>query len=324
MSGQKKQLTGGRMFHGSIKRRDFLQTGAAAGLTTVFASPASARTHYDPAAQFDVTIHELEYRRSAKGRALLARVYQPSGAGPFPVVLSLHGGAWNAKDRSAEEPFNRALAAAGALVVAVDLTLAPEAPYPACVQDASYALRWLKAKAKTWNGDASRIGVFGSSSGGHVAELLALRPDDPRYNAISSAEAPGSSAALDYVLMRSPISNTVARFENAQAHKVDAMIKNNTTFFVPWESIHESNPQEILERKEKVTLKPFLIMQGALDNNMLPAVQTRFVQTYKAAGGSCDYTIFEGCEHEWVAKPGPQTDRAHEMAKRFMARHVNA
>jgi len=309
------------MVHGSIRRRDFLQTGAAAGLATAFAPPVFAvPTRYDPAAKFDLAISELEYRRTAKGRALLARVYQPVGPGPFPVVLSLHGGAWNAKDRSAEDPFNRAIAAAGALVVAVDLTLAPEAPYPACVQDASYALRWLKAKAKTWNGDAGRIGMFGSSSGGHVAELLALRPNDARYNVLAF----DGTASPDYVLMRSPISNTFARFETAQTNKVDAMIKNNTTFFVPWDTIHESNPQEILERKEKVSLKPFLIMQGALDSNMLPVYQTKFVETYRAAGGSCDYTIFEGCEHEWVAQPGPATDRAHNMAKAFIARHVNA
>jgi acetyl esterase/lipase len=304
----------------SLKRRDFLQ---AAGLATVLAPSAfaAAPTRYDPAAKFGLTVSEVEYRRNAKGRSLMARIYQPSGPGPFPVVLDLHGGAWNAKDRHAEEPFDRALAGAGALVVAVDLTLAPEAPYPACVQDASFALRWLKAKAKTWNGDPSRIGVFGSSSGGHVAELLVLRPNDARYNAIPFA---GPAASIAYVMMRSPISNTFARFQNAQTNKVEGMIKSNATFFVPWESIHESNPQEILERKEKVALKPFLIMQGALDNNMLPAFQTKFVESYRAAGGSCDYTIFEGCEHEWVAKPGPDTDRAHEMAKAFIARHVNA
>ena len=313
------------MSHDSVKRREFL-VGAVGSFATAFASSvfAAAQTRYDPAAKFDLAISELEYRRTAKGRSLLARIYQPLGPGPFPVVLDLHGGAWNAKDRHAEEPFDRALATAGALVVAVDMTLAPEAPYPACVQDASYALRWLKAKAKTWNGDADKIGMFGSSSGGHVAELLALRPNDTRYNAIPFAEAPGITASVDYVLMRSPISNTFARFENARVRKNESMIGNNQTFFVPWESIHESNPQEILDRKENVILKPFLIMQGALDNNMLPAFQTKFVESYRAAGGSCDYTIFDGCEHEWVAQPGPQTDRAHEMAKNFIAQHANA
>ena len=88
------------------------------------------------------------------------------------------------------------------------------------------------------------------------------------------------------------------------------MVKNTTTFFKPWETIHESNPQEILERREKVTLAPLLIMQGALDDNVLPAVQEKFAATYKAAGGDCQFQVFEGCEHEWVATPGPQTDRA--------------
>jgi acetyl esterase/lipase len=39
------------------------------------------------------------------------------------------------------------------------MTLAPEAPEPACVKEAIYALRWLKARAKTWSGDATRIGL---------------------------------------------------------------------------------------------------------------------------------------------------------------------
>jgi acetyl esterase len=64
-------------------------------------------------------------------------------------------------------------------------------------------------------------------------------------------------------------------------------------------------------------------MQGALDDNMLPAAQEKFAQTYKAAGGNVRYELFEGSVHEWVATPGPQTDRAREMVKAFIARQVN-
>jgi acetyl esterase/lipase len=300
-------------------RRAFLAT---MGAVAAAGWPARAATRrYNPAAHFDLDVHEVDFRRNAAGRMLMAQIYQPRGDGPFPTVLDLHGGAWNAKDRKAEEPMDRAIASSGVLVVAIDLTLAPEAPYPACVQDANYGVRWLKSHASAWKGNGSKVGIYGSSSGGHVAELLAMRPNDPRYNAIP-LEGSGN-AAVAYVAMRSPVSNPVARFENAQRLKRDAMMKNTTTFFAPWDTIHESNPQEILERHEKVSLPPLLVMQGALDDNVLPSIQEKFAAAYKAAGGDCRYELFEGCEHEWVATPGPQTDRARNMVKAFIARHVN-
>ena len=305
----------------SLRRRDFIKgmsvLGVAAGV-----KPAAAS--YDPAAKFGLKISEVEYRRNQAGRQLIARIYEPAGKGPFPTVLDLHGGAWNAKDRKAEEPMDRAIAESGVLVVAVDLTLAPESPYPACVQDANFAVRWLKTKAAAWNGNPAKIGVYGSSSGGHVAELLAMRPRDSRYNAIPLREAPSADASVAYVAMRSPISNTFARYQNAEKLKRSAMAKNNTTFFVPWDTIHESNPQEILDRHETITKVHFLSMQGALDDNVLPAVQERFARSYRDAGGDIQYELFEGCEHEWVAQPGPQTDHAREIVKAFIARQVNA
>jgi acetyl esterase/lipase len=190
------------------------------------------------------------------------------------------------------------------------------------VQDANYAVRWLKANAATWNGDAAKLGIYGSSSGGHVAELLALRPRDARYNAIPLATAPNVDASVAWVATRSPISDTFARYQNAERRRNENMIKNNKVFFVPWETIHESNPQEILEREEKVTLVPLLIMQGALDDNVLPEVQEKFAKTYKAAGGNCEYHLFENSVHQWVAEPGPQTDKAREVAKAFIARQL--
>ena len=313
-------------------RRDFLMTmtalGAAAlpGAAThgLFAAEAAGApaAKYDPAASFEIKVSEVEFRRTAAGRQLMARIYQPAGAGPFPTMLDLHGGAWNAKDRKAEEPMDRALAASGVLVVAIDMTLAGEAPYPACIQDANYGVRWLKSKAAQWNGDPSRIGIYGSSSGGHVAELLALRPRDPRYNTIPLSEGPNIDATVAFVATRSPISNTLARYQNAVDKKRDSMIQNNKTFFAPWDTISESNPQEILDRHEKVTLVPLLIMQGALDDNVLPPVQEKFAKAYNAAGGHCEFHVFENSEHEWVAKEGPQTDRARQMVKDFIARQL--
>jgi acetyl esterase/lipase len=282
------------------------------------------KTAYDPAARFEIEISEVEFRRTAAGRQLMARIYRPQGAGPFPALLDLHGGAWNNKDRFANEPMDRALAASGLLVVAIDMTLAPEAPYPASVQDASYGVRWLKARAAQWGGDASRLGVMGSSTGGHLAELLGMKPRDARYNAIPLPEAPGLDASLAFIATRSPISDPYARFLQAEKMKREHMIRNTKTFFVPWETIFEANPQQMLERKEYAALPPLLIMQGGLDSNVLPSMQEKFANTYRAAGGVCEFTVYENCDHEWVAEPGPETDRAHAMVKDFIARQLAA
>lgn len=278
---------------------------------------------YDPAGKFDIKIWDEEYRRNAQ-RPLLARVYQPQGVGPFPVLLDLHGGAWNNKDRLANATMDEVIAKSGVLVAAVDLTRAAEAPYPASVQDANYGVRWLKFKAQDWNGDAATIGALGSSSGGHEVELAAMRPNDPRYNAHRLAGAPQLDASVHYVATRSPVSNPYERYLNAERMGRDEMMLHTKNYFVPFEIIHEANPQEILERGEKISLPPLLIMQGGIDDNVRPEVQERFANAYRAAGGECQYEVLPNCEHLWIDDPGPMTDRAHEMVKQFIARQLRA
>jgi acetyl esterase len=311
-------------------RRDFLKMTAvgAAGL----ALPAfGAKSAYDPAGKFAVKVSEVPFRRTPAGRELIARVYQPEvagsssqSAGPFPVLLDLQGGGWTRKDRSANEPMDRAIAASGVLVVAPDLRLSGEAPYPASVQDANYGVRWLKWKAAGWNGDASTLGVLGSSSGGHIGLLLAMRPGDPRYNEIKLAEAPKLDATFSYLVTRAPVSDPYARHLIAERLKKEELAKGSKAYFTPWENVHEGNPQEILDRREKVTLPPLLIMQGGADDHVIPDNQRKFAASWRAAGGQCQFELFDGAEHEWTANPGPNTDRSYETVKAFIARNLGS
>jgi acetyl esterase len=278
---------------------------------------------YDPSQQYDIKVWDVEYRRDPV-RTLLARIYQPQGDGPFPALLDVHGGAWNDQDRAANAPVDERLAASGILVVAIDVRLAKEAPYPASVADANYGIRWLKAKAREWNGDPETLGALGSSSGGHVIQLCAMRPYDPRYTAHPLLEAPHLDATLSYVVARSPISDPFARYEQAQKMQRETLIRNSQIYFNPWDTIFDGNPQRILERREAVTLPPMFVLQGELDDNVLPAVQERFAVTYRAAGGEIDYEVFPGAEHRWIIQPGPQTDRAIAMIKAFIARQLRA
>src|SRR5262245_40760984 len=276
---------------------------------------------YDPARQYEIKVWDVEYRRDPV-RSLMARIYQPQGEGPFPALLDVHGGAWNDQDRTANTLVDERLAASGIVVVAIDVRLAREAPYPASVADANYGIRWLKSQARSLNGDPETVGALGSSSGGHVIELCAMRPYDPRYTAHPLPEALHVDATLTYVIARSPISDPVARYEQAQKMQRESLIKNSKLYFNPWESIFEANPQRILERGEAVTLPPLFVLQGALDDNVLPSMQEHFVETYRAAGGEVVFEIYPGAEHRWVMSPGLQTDRAIEMIKAFIARQL--
>ncbi len=281
------------------------------------------QTNYDPNSSYNIKIWEENFRQ-VPTRMLLARIYQPIGDGPFPVLLDLHGGAWTFKDRMANMAMAEAMARSGLLTVSIDLRLGGEAPYPASVQDASYGIRWLKKKAPSWNGDPSTIGLLGSSSGGHVAMLLGMRPRDSRYTALTLEAHPEIDARIHYVATRSPISDPLARYNNAITKGRQEMVDRHHVYFNPFSDIEEGNPQMILDRKEPVELPPLLVMQGGLDDNVLPAFQVKFGEAYRDAGGECEVAVFEGCHHLWVLEPGLETDRAYKMVKAFIARQLGS
>lgn len=108
------------------------------------------------------------------GGPLRLRLYVPQGAGPWPVTLYFFGGGFVFGSVEITDHICRALAhRARTLVVSVDYRLAPEAPFPAAVEDACAALRWVLQHAANDGGDASRIAVAGDSAGGNLAAVLA-------------------------------------------------------------------------------------------------------------------------------------------------------
>jgi acetyl esterase len=115
---------------------------------------------------------------SAQGAAgaIAARAYHPGGDGPLPVVAFFHGGGFVSLGLDSHDALCRRLAKlSGALVVAFDYRLAPEHPFPAPLEDAIAALRWLHRHAAELGGDADRLAVAGDSAGGNLAAAASLR-----------------------------------------------------------------------------------------------------------------------------------------------------
>jgi acetyl esterase/lipase len=122
---------------------------------------------------------DVEYGRAGE-RPLeldLVRPKQPSD-GLLPVIVFVHGGAWIAGDKSTAVPRLAALAAGGNYVCAsVGYRLSGEAIWPAQIHDCKAAIRWLRANATKYNLDPNKIGVWGTSAGGHLVSLLGTSGD---------------------------------------------------------------------------------------------------------------------------------------------------
>lgn len=275
---------------------------------------------YDPSAALAVTEKDEVYL-STDGAVRHVRVYQPEGDGPFPVLVSVHGGAWSGGDHTNNAVTSGPIAASGVVVMTIGLRIAPEFPYPAQVQDANLAIRWARMHAERYNGDPGAVGGIGYSSGGHTLPLAAMRPTDERYNALPLEGSAGAS--LDWMIVCWPVIDSHARYLVARANNAERLITNTEGYFLTEDAMHEGNPQELLDRGESVSMPPALVIHGTADENVPVEYAGRFAESYAAAGGSVRFEKFQGEPHGFANEPGPATDRMVEVVKGFIAEQVN-
>jgi acetyl esterase/lipase len=272
--------------------------------------------------QFEVDERDVEYQNLA-GKPWLARIYQPKGTGPFPTIVDVHGGAWHNGDRTNNGGIDRALAAQGVLVAAVDFRQPPEAGYPASICDVNLAVRWLKLHAAEFNGTTA-VGAFGNSSGGHQVVLSALRPRHPSYSALPLPNHPEINATLSYVIAGWPVIDPLYRFHYAKEINNQEHVKAHIDYWRTEEAMAEGSPQKILERAEQVDLPPTLMLLKANDRNHPLEMQERFIASYRERGGAIEVHTFDGLpEHRMVPSPSqPETMRVIEIMGAFIRRQT--
>jgi acetyl esterase/lipase len=271
----------------------------------------------------DVRIEDVEYQRQA-GRALLARLYRPSGTGPFPAALQVHGGAWVNKDRTDNDFMARALAESGILVASIDFRMPPEAGYPASLADINLATRWLKARAAEYRSRPDWVGSFGTSSGGHQVLLAAMRPDDPRYNSLPLAEAPDIDAKLAYVISGWGVLDPLLRYNLAKKAGNAELIEHHHQFWGTEAAMSDGNPPFMLERGERCYLPPALVFGGDADEWVPVELMRSFAAAYRKAGGDAELELYPGANHGFMTgKPdAPYAQPALERMKAFIRKHT--
>src|SRR5215813_10160115 len=222
-------------------RRALMKAGAAVLGAVGLPHLAQAQNAPSRNGTYAFMVKDIVYSKSG-GKERLARLYQPAGNGPFPAVLQVHGGAWNNKDRTDGQNTALDLCAAGIVVLSIDFRNAPEAPYPASLQDINYGIRWLKAHAAEFGSSAGQVGAYGTSSGGHQILLSAIRPDDPRYRALPLAAAPDMDAELAFVVSGWGVLFPLERYKLAKAEGDDKLAKGHDIFFGTEQTQVEATP----------------------------------------------------------------------------------
>jgi acetyl esterase/lipase len=269
-------------------------------------------------------IGDVEYLRHGD-TPLLLRLFKPSGTGPFPLIVELHGGAWCRGDRANDTALNEALAKSGVVVAALDWRMPPVASYPASLMDINYAVRWLKARASELRSRAELVGIMGSSSGGHQAMLAAMRPRDLRYSVLPlPASTSQVDASVRCVVMCWPVIDPLSRYHYAKdlktrggshAEFADRVLPNHDQFWSSEEAMAEGSPTRALQRGEKVELPPALYIQGTADMAHPKADLERFVETYRRAGGHLELELFEGEAEGFIGRNANSLNAARATEK---------
>jgi len=113
------------------------------------------------------------------GGEIPIRIYRPENHGALPVIVYFHGGGFVGGNIQTHDGVCHGLSVGvPAVVVSVDYRLAPEAPFPAAVDDCEAAVRWVSEHAETIGADGSRLAVAGDSAGGNLAAVVARRARD--------------------------------------------------------------------------------------------------------------------------------------------------
>jgi acetyl esterase len=228
-----------------------------------------------------------------------------AAAGALPLVAYLHGGGWVVGTIEAFDPLCRALAnASGAVIASIGYRLAPEHPFPAALEDARAAVRWLAANARELGADSDRMGIAGDSAGGNLATVTARRLRE-------EGEPPLRFQALIYPAVDSGL-NTPSYRENGDGFGLspESMARYWELYLDGADGRHpDASP---LQADDLAGLPPAFVL--TVRDDVLRDEGESYARALEAAGVPVTLRRYDGAVHgffRWLAKA--------EIARRAVA-----
>jgi len=257
-------------------------------------------------ARVDVLVRRgLEFARPA-GIPLTLDVYRPAAAGPHPVLIQLYGGAWQRGSPADNASFASWFASTGYVVFAVDYRHAPEATWPAQIEDVRAALDWIRAHLSEYEGDSSRVAFIGRSAGAQLALVEAYQAGLPMVRAVVSLYGP-----TDLVEgWRQP-----PRPDPLDVRGILETYLRGTPDSAPT-AYHEASPVTYVTSR----VPPTLLLYGARDHIVAPRFGRMLHDRLREAGGVSVLLEIPWAEHAFDAVPnGLSGQIALYYTERFLA-----
>jgi acetyl esterase/lipase len=241
-----------------------------------------------------VRTNDIEYA-NVDGRPLTLDLYQVEGARTTPVLIWLHGGAWERGSKT-DMPL-RNLVERGFAIASIDFSPASAAPFPAQVHEIKAAIRFLRASAERFGYDARRVAILGASSGGHLAALVGTTNSHPELEGALGGHLEASSA----------VQAIVSYFG---ASNLTTILDQSTPFGLnvrrpALERLLGALPENATERARLASPvfhvdaadPPLLLLHGDQDPQM-PINQSHELHgAYRAHGAAADFIVVHGAAH---------------------------
>lgn len=203
-------------------------------------------------------------------------IYLPAeGNGPFPVIVSIHGGAFMAGDKHDVQvtPMLKALEH-GYSVVSINYRMSGEAKFPALVHDVKAAIRWIRANAKTYLLDPDKIATWGGSAGGYLSLMAGVSAGVPELEDLNLGNAdqpcdvqavvawfpPTDFLKMDEQLAESNMAPSADEAHNG-SHSPESLLLGKQITLIP-DLVRAANPETYIH----ADLPPFFIQHGTKDN----------------------------------------------------------